>query len=136
MDMNLRISRDQLDQVLAHSAATPTQEVCGLLLGLSGNVQAVRVAENVAKDPSRQFELDPKTLLAVHREERSGGMRMIGHYHSHPSGDAFPSLRDAEAATGSGYWLIIGQGQARAFEAVENGPIHGVFASRKLDVID
>jgi proteasome lid subunit RPN8/RPN11 len=118
--------------VLAHvrRAATGAAglEVCGLLFGDDRRIEAAQACANVAEDPRRSFEIDPARLLAAHRAARTGGAKIVGHYHSHPSGSATPSARDAAAAAGDGaIWLIVAGTDVRAWRAVEGGSVHGNF---------
>jgi desampylase len=127
MVMIVEISRALRDEIVARALASPEEEICGLLLGRDGLIlEAVAVA-NVAADRARRFELDPQALFAAMRAERAGGLAMIGHYHSHPSGLAEPSACDAEAAEPGRLWLIVGTGEARLWRAVKGGAIHGMF---------
>ena len=74
------------------------------------------------------IEIDPAALIAAHRAARSGGAAVIGHYHSHPTGLAEPSPRDAaDAAPDGSIWLIAGGGQVTAWRAVAAGRRHGRF---------
>jgi proteasome lid subunit RPN8/RPN11 len=71
-------------------------------------VTGVVPAPNVAPGEDR-FEIDPALLLATHRRLRGGADRIIGHYHSHPSGPAAPSARDRASSYTPGLaWLILG----------------------------
>lgn len=99
-------------RILAHADAERDREVCGLLFGGGGRILDAVPAANVHSDPARFFEIDPQLLFAAVREERSGGRRLIGHYHSHPSGGPSPSARDAASAEPGVLWLIIGGGEA------------------------
>jgi len=111
-----------LQQLLRHAGASPDAEVCGLLFGTRDRIDAVEACENVAADPARTFEIAPKALIAAHRRSRAGGPAVVGHYHSHPSGLAIPSARDAAQAMGDGaVWVIIGGGSARAWRSDEAG---------------
>jgi proteasome lid subunit RPN8/RPN11 len=121
--MDVKISRTLLDEILV-AAAGQRQEICGLLLGEEGRIDAILPAANVAPDPARHFELDPAVLLRAHRAARAGGPRIVGHYHSHPSGHPVPSTTDAACAVPDGsLWLIVGTGVARLWRA---GPGEGV----------
>lgn len=127
MAMELEISIADQGAILAAAAAS-TDEVCGLLLGQGTRVSRVQPCANVADAPARWFEIDPASLLAAHRAARQGGPAVIGHYHSHPSGAAEPSPRDAAAAVPDGaIWLIAAGGTLRAWRAVANGALHGRF---------
>lgn len=119
--MDLTISRGLLGQMRQAAAASPGSEICGLLLGQGSVVEAIRPCANVARDPRNSFEVDPAALIAVHRAARRGGPTLIGHYHSHPSGDATPSARDAAAAQPGVYWIIVATGEVRCWLAAAGG---------------
>jgi proteasome lid subunit RPN8/RPN11 len=119
--MHLTISRAALDEMRRAAAASPCAEICGLLLGRERVVETILPCANVAPDPGNSFEIDPAALVAVHRAARNGGPALLGHYHSHPSGDANPSVRDAAAAEAGSYWIIIGQGKTRCWLAATGG---------------
>ncbi len=121
MGMRVEISRSLVDRILAEAAEWPAREICGLLGGCGFRVDTVRACDNVAADPSTTFEIDPRVLFAAQRAARTGGPAVIGHYHSHPSGSAVPSKRDEEAAHGGEVWLILANGQARAWLARREG---------------
>ncbi len=121
------IGKEVLRQILAHAAASPV-EVCGLLFGTADAIVAARPCRNVAPEPATAFEIDPAQLIAAYRAERAGGLRIVGCYHSHPSGDPTPSRRDAaDAAPNGWWWLIVGGGEAALYRAVPDGAIHGRF---------
>ena len=115
--MGMAIARRLLAQILADAAAAPDREVCGLLLGDAEAITDVRPAANVADDPARAFEVDPRVLFAALRAAREGGAKVIGHYHSHPNGSAAPSARDAEAAEPGWLWMIVADGATRLWMA-------------------
>ena len=120
--MSVTISSELLGRLLAEAAASPNAEICGLLFGAAGSIEAAQACANVAADPARTFEIDPKALFAAHRRARGGARAVIGHYHSHPSGLPVPSPRDAAQAMGDGaIWIILGGDEARAWQSVEMG---------------
>lgn len=132
--MRVIIARKLLDTI--HREARGQQaEICGLLLGRPGRIESARAAANIAPDTSRHFELDPAVLLTAHREARGGGPAVLGHYHSHPSGIAVPSPTDAACAAPDGsLWLIVGNGEARLWQASgdQHGPV--AFTEVSLDI--
>ena len=131
--MKVGISRGLVEQIVALAAAS-RDEICGLLLGTEGRIDAVLPAANVAADPRRHFELDPALLILAHRAARSGGPAVIGHYHSHPSGKAVPSATDADCAAPDGsLWLIVAGGEARLWLAGPDGAVYGRFTQIALD---
>lgn len=105
--MKLAISSSAADAVLAHARAEHPREACGLLVGLPGHIARIVPADNVAARPHAIFEIDPATLLRVHREARASGEAVVGHYHSHPNGRPEPSRADAARAVTDGQvWVI------------------------------
>jgi len=126
--MTLRISSELLTRLQALADANRGREVCGLLLGEGPEIRDVRPAANVAAVPETRFEIDPAVLIAAHRDARSGGLQVIGCYHSHPNGRAHPSAEDARLAAPDGqYWIILGDDGARAWQALAQGDVHDRF---------
>lgn len=122
------ISSELLGRIVAHAGATPAVEVCGLIFGEPDLIEGIAACTNVASDPATRFEIDPASLLTAHRDARSGGPRMIGHYHSHPSGQPIPSRCDAMMAEpDNALWLVVAGSDVRAWRAVAEGQVHGRF---------
>lgn len=106
---DLLVTSHILNSLSAAARRAAPNEACGLLLGRGGRIEEVRETANVARDPRRRFEIDPAALIAAHRDERAGGMALIGYFHSHPAGAAEPSATDRAEAAGDGrVWAIIG----------------------------
>lgn len=92
------------------------REVCGLLLG-SHAVEAVIPTRNVSGTPETHFEIDPQPLFAAIRAERGGGAKLLGYYHSHPTGLTTPSAHDRAQATNDGrLWIIVAGGQMTVWQ--------------------
>jgi proteasome lid subunit RPN8/RPN11 len=125
------IARYIVESILGHAAAKPDLEVCGLLFGDMGRIVAAEPVANVSPQPEDSFEVDPRALIAALRDERGGGPRLIGHYHSHPNGRPEPSARDAAAAEPGRLWLIVGGGVARLWLAGQAGS----FTAQVLDIV-
>lgn len=107
----MEISSTLLAGLLKAAADSPDAEVCGLLFGTETRIEWAEPCANVAADPARHFEIDPAVHFAALRAERSGGPRLIGYWHSHPSGDVRPSATDAAMASPDGkVWLIVAGG--------------------------
>ena len=133
--MAVRISRTLLNAILADAALGRGVERCGLLLGSPDHIRQVRFAANVAPDPVRHFELDPSVLLTAHKAARAGGAQIVGHYHSHPTGQAVPSATDARCAFADGtLWLLVAGEVAALWRAEEGGAIHGRFHAEPMDI--
>ena len=114
--MSLRISRSLLAQMRAIAAVDPAREVCGLLLGRGHDVEGMIEAQNVADDPHKHFEIDPLTLIRAKRDERAGKSRVIGCYHSHPTGVSRPSACDRDLAEPGSLWLIFAGDDVTAWQ--------------------
>lgn len=121
----IRIAPGDLAAIRAAARAAMPREACGLLVGPSEEViSRVEPAANVAAEPERRFEIDPRQLLALHRSLRGTPERLIGHWHSHPDGPPVPSACDREMAHDPDMvWLLVDpkDGAARAWRVVEGG---------------
>ncbi len=99
-----------MNDLLAEAAARHPDECCGLLLGDAQAITAIQPAANVHPTPQTHFEIDPASLIAAYRAERSGGPQIAGYYHSHPGGCPEPSATDqAMAARDGKIWAIVGE---------------------------
>ncbi len=126
--MALRIASEYHARLIALAAASPHVEICGLLFGSFDRVEGVEPAWNVAPDPAAHFEVDPKALIAAHRDARRGGPKLLGYYHSHPNGRPEPSPTDAESALPDGMvWVIVAGHALTAWRAVEAGALNDRF---------
>jgi len=104
------------EQLLEHLEAAARRafpdEACGFLIGRREDetvlVEAFARSPNRARDPARQFLLDPAMHLRLQRELRGSAHAVVGLYHSHPGGRAEPSAADL-GATGEPFlvWLIL-----------------------------
>ncbi|MCH8685591.1 M67 family metallopeptidase [Pedomonas mirosovicensis] len=134
------LSPAQRQAILAEAVAAGTRECCGLLVGRRdgdlARVIAVVPARNVAREPERFFEIDPRLLIATHRAAREAGETILGWYHSHPRGDVLPSECDAAHAVEAGkVWLVVAGGAIGAYVAEERGVVAGRFRPLPLQVI-
>ncbi len=127
MGMRCRISRCVIDAIQRAAEDAGALEACGILYGEEGVISGVEVTENVAENPAVSFEIDPRALFAALKAERAGEQKIAGYWHSHPSGDANPSVTDAAMAAPDGkLWLITGR-EMRLWRAAEGGAVHGRF---------
>ena len=118
----VKIRSNAFRAIRNHAAITTPAECCGLLLGRESVIEEALPATNVAPDPLRRFEIDPQTLVDAHRAARSGGLAVLGYFHSHPRGPAEPSATDrAEAAHDGSIWAIAGEGGVAFWRDEEAG---------------
>lgn len=135
MGMVVQVASGVVATLVAEAATAAPKECCGILLG-RGRIEEARPAANLAADPLRRFEVDPAALIAAHRAARSGGLPVIGYYHSHPSGHPVPSATDCEHAGGDGsVWAIVAPEAAGWAVAFWRDGAQG-FAALSYEVVD
>jgi [CysO sulfur-carrier protein]-S-L-cysteine hydrolase len=112
----MNISRELLDELVAHVREDPENEVCGVVAveppgntDASGVPRAVRVyrAKNMHASPLR-FEIEPEELRELWNAcEEIGELGAI--YHSHVRSEPYPSQTDVNfAANWPGVqWIIV-----------------------------
>jgi proteasome lid subunit RPN8/RPN11 len=92
--------------MLAHVVYCSPEEACGLLAGAGETVRAIFPVTNRAHSPSR-FEMDPKEQLKVFNLIEESQLTLLGIYHSHPTGPAYPSETDITSFLYPGVAYII-----------------------------
>jgi len=123
--LHLRLSAAQADFIVREARRLHPQECCGLLTGRGeGDIVVVEVipTDNISETPTRAFAVDPQKQFDVLRATRGSAVRTVGHYHSHPTGAAVPSVHDlAMARDPDAIWLIISaHGDLRAYQRPED----------------
>jgi desampylase len=134
--MTLRISREHHRQMLSWAETSDPLECCGLLLGVEHTIHSIMLTRNVSQKPHICFEIDPHQLIAAERDTRSGGLPILGYFHSHPNGLAQPSIEDAANAADDGrYWLVIANNTVTAWQAVSKGNLFTRFNPIPMDIL-
>ncbi len=82
-----------------HLRAGLPNEACGMLGGKDRRVEKVYPMKNAKPGPD-YYEMDPEEQFRVMKDIRDAGLQLIGLFHSHPSGQAYPSRVDVQQA----YW--------------------------------
>jgi proteasome lid subunit RPN8/RPN11 len=95
----LTITKTDLARILDHCLDGYPDEVCGILGGRDGKVEEVYLMKNARPGPTT-YEMDPEEQFRVMKDIREAGLAMVGIFHSHPGGHAYPSSVDVEKA----YW--------------------------------
>jgi proteasome lid subunit RPN8/RPN11 len=95
----LTISRADLQIIIDHCTAGYPNEACGILAGKDGAVEKVYCMANARPGPA-SYEMEPAEQFRVMKDIRQQDRDMLGTFHSHPGGRAFPSGIDVERA----YW--------------------------------
>ncbi len=95
----LTFKKTDMQIIVEHALKGYPNEVCGILGGKGGAVEKVYAMKNAKPGPD-YYEMDPEEQFRVMKDIRDSGLEMIGMFHSHPTGQAYPSSMDVERA----YW--------------------------------
>ena len=108
--MNIRLSEQQFEEIVAHAREAAPHECCGLIGGVSDQARTVYRTRNIAVDAHVTYEAAPEDLFAAQRAMRARGEQLIAIYHSHPRAkDPEPSPTDVRLAYyPSAVYLIVG----------------------------
>ena len=106
--MALLMKKADFQLMVEHCLAAQPNEACGLLAGKDGQVEKVYLTTNIKASPFR-YEVDPEELVAILEEINSKAQELLGIFHSHPGGRAYPSPEDVRLAFYPGArYVIIG----------------------------
>ncbi len=77
----MRISRSAFEAIQAHGAEGYPNEICGVLVGPSGEGTATdaKRARNIVVERSKdRYEIDPRDHIRIQREADSAGLDIVG----------------------------------------------------------
>ena len=97
--MAISLKKTDLQRIIDHCTAGLPNESCGMLAGKDGTVEKVYCMKNAKPGPD-YYEMEPEEQFRVMKDIRDADLQMIGLFHSHPTGQAYPSSVDVEQA----YW--------------------------------
>jgi proteasome lid subunit RPN8/RPN11 len=93
------MKRSDLELIIGHCRAGLPNEACGMLGGRNGSVERVYPMKNAKPGPD-YYEMEAEEQFRVMKDIRDRGLELVGLFHSHPTGQAYPSKVDVEQA----YW--------------------------------
>lgn len=97
-----------VDEILEHSRAELPNEACGLLAGDDAGIRRLYCVSNADASPV-SYTIDPAGHFAALSDAEENGWELIGAFHSHVDGPAYPSPTDvAGAAEPDWTWLVVG----------------------------
>ncbi len=105
------IGHDAFNELLRICREALPLEACGVL-ARSEHAAApdmVIPVRNAHNRPADSFAFDPEEWTAVFFAMQKNRQSLVGLYHSHPSQDAVPSVRDRAGflpASGVTYWIV------------------------------
>jgi proteasome lid subunit RPN8/RPN11 len=121
----IRIPREAIEAMEAHSLACYPEEMCGLLVGefATSEVKAFVPCTNIAHS-ARVYTIDPKEHLRAELDAEKNGWDVIGSAHSHTHSPAYPSPTDVAQAPDPGWHYVIvslqsGTAEPRSFRIVD-----------------
>ena len=122
----MKISRQLIDEIVAHAREDLPNECCGMVGGGDGSARTVYRAENAEASPLR-YSIDAREQFRLMREIEEAREELVGIYHSHTKSPAYPSqtdvnlagwpdavyliasLADSDAPVVKGFWIRGGQ---------------------------
>jgi proteasome lid subunit RPN8/RPN11 len=93
----MQISRQLIDQMVAHAREDDPNECCGMLGGADGSAATLYRAANAEASPLR-YSIDAGEQFRLMREIEEAGEDLVGIYHSHTRSAAYPSQTDVNLA--------------------------------------
>jgi [CysO sulfur-carrier protein]-S-L-cysteine hydrolase len=93
----MRISRQLLDEIVAHTREEAPNECCGMVSGTDGAASRVYRARNAFASPLR-YEVHPQDQFRITTEIEDRGEEIAAIYHSHTKSEAYPSQTDVNLA--------------------------------------
>jgi len=104
----MKLPRPLVNRLLAIAQHDHEREACGLIASRDGTPGTVYPVANVAEDPGRFFQMEPKGQIEAMRAMRDRGEALFAIFHSHPDAPASPSATDiAESAYPDALHLIV-----------------------------
>ncbi|MDX6650595.1 MAG: [CysO sulfur-carrier protein]-S-L-cysteine hydrolase [Solirubrobacteraceae bacterium] len=100
----MRISRELLDEMVAHAREEAPNECCGMVAARDGRAERVYRAQNTEASPLR-FNIDGREIFRVVEEIEGAGAQLGAIYHSHTRSEPYPSQTDIGVA------LVDGRGE-------------------------
>lgn len=103
----ITLPRSVVDEMLAHVQAAYPNEGCGVLAEASGKIVKHYRATNAAERPDDFSIIAPGEQIHINNEIVQNDWDYFAYYHSHPRSQAYPSSRDIDYASFSGFLYII-----------------------------
>jgi [CysO sulfur-carrier protein]-S-L-cysteine hydrolase len=122
----MKISRQMLDEMIAHAREEAPNECCGMIGGVDGEAVSIHRTRNAEASPFR-YSIDAQELIDTYNEIEASGQDLTAIYHSHTGSAAYPSqtdinlagwpnavyvivsLQDADAPEIRGFWIREGK---------------------------
>jgi proteasome lid subunit RPN8/RPN11 len=94
----MKISKEQIEEMVAHAREDFPNECCGLIGGTDDKAQTVYLARNAFASPF-SYRVDPgDQYRIIEKEMRDRSEELVAIYHSHTKSPAYPSQTDLNEA--------------------------------------
>ena len=129
----MKLSKGQIDELIAHARDEDPNECCGMIGADNGEAKSIYKARNAEASPLR-YNLDPADQFRIMTAMEDRGEDLAAIYHSHTKSPAYPSQTDINLATyPDAIYVIVtlleGEEPIRGFE-IRDGEVKEV----ELDV--
>lgn len=94
----MKISQEQIDEMVAHAREDLPNECCGLIGGTDEKAQTVYRARNAFASPFSYRVDTSDQYRIIEKEMRQRGEELVAIYHSHTKSPAYPSQTDLNEA--------------------------------------
>ena len=101
----MTLTRDQLDELIAHARAEAPNECCGVIVLDGGAAIEVHPGVNDRASPYG-YQIDSGTMLTAFKATEERGLD-VAYYHSHPRSEAEPSQTDINLADRADGLMVI-----------------------------
>lgn len=102
----IRLSRAQHDEMVAHCDSERPNEACGIFAVRDGKVVGILPMINADASPVR-YRFVPEQQLALYRKLEDDGSDLGAIYHSHTRTEAYPSPTDVREAREPVPYIIV-----------------------------
>jgi len=114
------LSKLQKKILLEHTLKEEPNESCAILYGEKieeeNIVKEIWLTENIDSSPT-EFTLSPEQTWKMDQKRKELNLEIIGIFHSHPKGEAYPSNTDKKFMENNPYVWIIYSGINKNFRA-------------------
>ena len=114
------ISKSHKKILTDHASKEEPNESCAILYGESDEkfweVKEIWLTENIDSSPI-EFTLSAEQTMEMYQKEKELNLKIIGIFHSHPNGEAYPSSMDKKFMRNNPYVWTIYSGISKNFKA-------------------
>lgn len=86
-----------MKSIVSHAVRRSPLEACGFIVR-DGDFWSIHPVPNAARDPEREFVMEPQSQIDALGRVRGSGSDLFGTYHSHPKTPPVPSEKDLQLA--------------------------------------